>query len=339
MLLASVYGRPSGPRPRERHASYVPRDARRWTIAKRCSSILAFRDSPQKLFMEHSNDDLLGQTLALLLQMPFPPKRLDPGASWVITERCDAFAALFQCIQNTKAHLYRLHDNAAHNLPSAWNTFDALIQDYIDAAGYAGKYVQYDMLLTCPVTHRRWTIAKRYSSILTFRGSLQKLLIDHGSEDLLGQTLSLLLQMPFPPKRLDPEASWVIAERCDAFAAFFQCILSTKAHLYRLHDNATHELPPAWKAFVALIQDYIDVPADMLRMTLERIATMPDEFECCICLTSFSHDELSEPGVVIRTQCAHVFHQGCITEWMAAASTCPICRHRVTAMVGLYFVS
>ena len=45
----------------------------------------------------------------------------------------------------------------------------------------------------------------------------------------------------------------------------------------------------------------------------------PQEFS--ICLTAF-HPRHH----VIRLQCTHIFHDGCLHEWLKRASTCPLCR-------------
>jgi tetratricopeptide (TPR) repeat protein len=43
---------------------------------------------------------------------------------------------------------------------------------------------------------------------------------------------------------------------------------------------------------------------------------------CCICLTSYEEGE----EAVVLPACAHHFHATCVCEWLASASTCPMCR-------------
>ncbi|EQC30193.1 hypothetical protein SDRG_12045 [Saprolegnia diclina VS20] len=203
------------------------------------------------------------------------------------------------------------------------------------AAGYAGKYVQYHVMLVCPVTRRRWSVTKRYSAMLAFRTALQKLYASYarGDDPLLLQ-LASLLETPFPPKRLDPEAGWVIDERCIAFRTFCDRVLDTKAHLFQLASASA--LPPVWATYIALAQAFLEVPPSMLSMAFQSRTSLPNETECSICLVPFSRDDFGIPGVVVETQCTHVFHQGCIAEWMETAATCPICRHRIESIVGLF---
>eukprot|EP00753_Platysulcus_tardus_P010553 PLAT2840.1.p1 GENE.PLAT2840.1~~PLAT2840.1.p1 ORF type:complete len:247 (+),score=102.02 PLAT2840.1:97-837(+) len=49
--------------------------------------------------------------------------------------------------------------------------------------------------------------------------------------------------------------------------------------------------------------------------------------ECSICLEPFV-DEL--PPVPIR--CGHHFHRACLTEWLACASSCPLCRAEIVEL-------
>jgi hypothetical protein len=44
--------------------------------------------------------------------------------------------------------------------------------------------------------------------------------------------------------------------------------------------------------------------------------------ECCICC-------FNDATVIVMTKCKHSFHNICITEWLARAKTCPICRAEV----------
>ena len=48
-----------------------------------------------------------------------------------------------------------------------------------------------------------------------------------------------------------------------------------------------------------------------------------DEYDnsCSICLTEFEDD--SDIGF---TNCEHIFHTGCITEWSRYKKDCPVCR-------------
>ena len=45
---------------------------------------------------------------------------------------------------------------------------------------------------------------------------------------------------------------------------------------------------------------------------------------CSICLGPFYEENSS--GKVVRTTCNHLFHEKCLTEWLATKSVCPLCR-------------
>ncbi|KDO20824.1 hypothetical protein SPRG_13639 [Saprolegnia parasitica CBS 223.65] len=172
--------------------------------------------------------------------------------------------------------------------------------------------------------------------MLAFRNALQQLYASYArGDDPLLQQLASLLETPFPPKRLDPEAGWVIDERCVAFRIFCDKVLDTKAHLFQLASA----LPPVWAMYIALVQTFLEVPAAMLSMAFQSRRNVPSETECSICLVPFSRDDFEVPGVVVETQCTHVFHQGCIAEWIETAATCPICRHHIESIVGLFLPS
>ncbi|KDO19351.1 hypothetical protein SPRG_14871 [Saprolegnia parasitica CBS 223.65] len=213
-------------------------------------------------------------------------------------------------------------------------------------AGYLAKHTSYTVRLRCPVTKRDWTLSTRYSAVLAFRTSLASLfaaynqthpkLKDRLARELLLQ-LAWLLDTPFPPKRLDSEASWVVAERTKAFRVFFCRLVDSKIHLIDLAHDAS-SLPALWIQLVTVVQSFMAAPP-MLSVSYQKVPAIvrcPDHVDCSICLAPFSEADLSVPGVVVKTRCSHVFHQGCLAKWMQSQPSCPICRDHVDAMVGLY---
>merc|ERR1712125_78940 len=46
---------------------------------------------------------------------------------------------------------------------------------------------------------------------------------------------------------------------------------------------------------------------------------------CMVCLADFTKGEWCR-----RLPCRHVFHQGCIDEWLTRANSCPICKGPAT---------
>ncbi|OQS01011.1 hypothetical protein THRCLA_05799 [Thraustotheca clavata] len=222
---------------------------------------------------------------------------------------------------------------------------DVIITTSIETkdAGYASKYIKYHVLLRCPITKRSWTVTTRYSAVLAFREALNILFVnymqtkpvikDNLVRELLLQ-LAWLLDAKFPPKRFDSEANWVTAERAAAFRTFFCRLIDSKLHLV---DPAATSVDATWMKFVKLVQTFLQVPTNMLNVEYEKVNAVvrcPDCNDCSICLAPFSEDDLSVPGVVVKTQCGHVFHQGCLAQWMGLHASCPICRHDVDSMVG-----
>ena len=45
--------------------------------------------------------------------------------------------------------------------------------------------------------------------------------------------------------------------------------------------------------------------------------------DCCICMESIVVDECK------KTECNHMFHEGCINRWLENASSCPLCRAQI----------
>ncbi|KAD7480243.1 hypothetical protein R6Q59_009013 [Mikania micrantha] len=64
---------------------------------------------------------------------------------------------------------------------------------------------------------------------------------------------------------------------------------------------------------------------DSLPITLHRVSTSSAtacESECCICLGVFEEGE----KVKVLPMCSHAYHCECVDKWLAAHSSCPICR-------------
>ncbi|XP_051131167.1 E3 ubiquitin-protein ligase ATL42-like [Andrographis paniculata] len=52
-----------------------------------------------------------------------------------------------------------------------------------------------------------------------------------------------------------------------------------------------------------------------------------DGLECAVCLAKFEDVEVLR----LLPKCKHAFHIDCIDQWLEKHSTCPLCRHKVTA--------
>ena len=49
--------------------------------------------------------------------------------------------------------------------------------------------------------------------------------------------------------------------------------------------------------------------------------------ECIICLLEFSEDDTSQK--IAELSCKHIYHEGCIKEWIKNNDICPICRRPI----------
>ncbi|EPS71532.1 hypothetical protein M569_03226 [Genlisea aurea] len=64
---------------------------------------------------------------------------------------------------------------------------------------------------------------------------------------------------------------------------------------------------------------------DADRLPIELFHRNPSEScetECCICLGNFEDDD----KVRVLPSCRHRFHSDCLGRWLAAHSSCPLCR-------------
>ncbi|CAA0393564.1 unnamed protein product [Arabidopsis thaliana] len=64
------------------------------------------------------------------------------------------------------------------------------------------------------------------------------------------------------------------------------------------------------------------------RMKAEEFKSLKMETEpCSICLESLVSGP--KPRDVTRMTCSHVFHNGCLLEWLNRKNTCPLCRTEI----------
>ncbi|OQR80859.1 hypothetical protein ACHHYP_17133 [Achlya hypogyna] len=189
---------------------------------------------------------------------------------------------------------------------------------------FFGYFVQYDITLVCPLTHRSWTVSKRYSEVLAFRQRLVEL---RAAGDL-AHHLEEALTLPFPKKYIDAEKPHVIAARIKGFEAFV-------GHLLALYTECA--LPGSARgALTGILADFLQVPSDIQDMTFEAPAASLCHDDCTICIDAFEVEDVAVPGGVLKLSCGHCFHRDCLHDWCAQAMTCPVCRGPITRITGLY---
>jgi len=56
-----------------------------------------------------------------------------------------------------------------------------------------------------------------------------------------------------------------------------------------------------------------------------------DQSQCMVCLCDFEADE-----ELYKLPCGHIFHPGCITEWLLRCTDCPLCKANIDRSVRNY---
>eukprot|EP01018_Ginkgo_biloba_P010144 Gb_26029 [translate_table: standard] len=51
---------------------------------------------------------------------------------------------------------------------------------------------------------------------------------------------------------------------------------------------------------------------------------LAEDAECCICLTKYKENEYLK-----ELPCVHLFHVGCVDQWLKINSSCPLCKHEL----------
>ena len=97
--------------------------------------------------------------------------------------------------------------------------------------------------------------------------------------------------------------------------------IATTIHPFNLYDDILERV----------MQESLDTHTQLVRtdefINFEKVKycniEKKDEYDnsCSICLTEFEDD--SDIGF---TNCEHIFHTGCITEWSRYKKDCPVCR-------------
>ncbi|KAK9735230.1 hypothetical protein RND81_04G192200 [Saponaria officinalis] len=83
------------------------------------------------------------------------------------------------------------------------------------------------------------------------------------------------------------------------------------------------EQPETWRLVVdRLGQDYDDKLLGLAMSSLQKQqGCHTHDDDCAICYQSDNDDDF-----IVKLQCAHVFHQRCISEWFKLNLSCPLCR-------------
>lgn len=70
------------------------------------------------------------------------------------------------------------------------------------------------------------------------------------------------------------------------------------------------------------------LPTSVYQITNPAAGQQQREDRCCVCQCEYEDQEM-----VTQLPCNHLYHQGCISEWLSGNKTCPTCNKEVPATV------
>jgi E3 ubiquitin-protein ligase DOA10 len=74
---------------------------------------------------------------------------------------------------------------------------------------------------------------------------------------------------------------------------------------------------------VGMLPCLMHKPEIMPRATRVKTLVMKKSSKTCpICIEGFKEDEL-----IKQLPCRHIYHRGCIKQWMKKSTECPLCRN------------
>jgi len=90
-------------------------------------------------------------------------------------------------------------------------------------------------------------------------------------------------------------------------------------------NNLTQELVNNLQPNSSTSQNNISI-SELLEHTTLRVHTENDEepLTCSIC-----RSDITEGCIVRELRCSHVYHAGCIDQWLSTHSSCPMCREAI----------
>jgi len=99
----------------------------------------------------------------------------------------------------------------------------------------------------------------------------------------------------------------------------------------------TEALAGGYEERLMEVQEMLSRRRGLANETIDRVETLrwhdsaESQKQCMICLSDFSEGE-----EVRKLPCGHVFHVGCIDEWLRRCTDCPICKANVDRAVRQY---
>ncbi|KAE9189671.1 hypothetical protein PF004_g22142 [Phytophthora fragariae] len=222
------------------------------------------------------------------------------------------------------------------------------------------SFVMYKCDVSCVTTNRSWSLSYRYSDFAAFTKNVEERWTCPNCKCCGScQAIREFIWASFPHKRppIMSRSSRTIADRKSKFESvvkyLLRCVLLPGSAMKCLH--ARKNLPTNLFKFLgvqhdadkrSLLQVFVDncqratskySCESGLRDSFHSDASTVDSTEstqCMICLDDVEHGNTNEDcyhgsDTSIILPCQHVFHRGCIFEWLLFRFHCPVCRAQV----------
>lgn len=115
------------------------------------------------------------------------------------------------------------------------------------------------------------------------------------------------------------QAAWAVDDELDE---------SGFSHVNNLYNNMTDDVEVhdfgegEERAFLT------ECSGDLLQLEFVQPEDIPDDAVCYICIDAIDRQEWKR---VMKLSCKHLFHSGCIANWLVRTNTCPTCRAKNSA--------
>ncbi|OQR85457.1 hypothetical protein ACHHYP_11801 [Achlya hypogyna] len=212
------------------------------------------------------------------------------------------------------------------------------MMQYVDAPAFF--YTVYIMQILS--SNVLWVVRHRYSALASTRALLLKTVNMVPRKDYSSRAAVAALVEPlreFPRKYLFMDTPRVVNDRKKGLAMFVQAMFHVRDLCLGLvlSNGENTLLLVIAKGIIEKIETTLQIPVlqkeEDHKWRLQTLAMVPvepplnmaddgDRDGCSICL-----ENLHDLGVSsVQLACSHAFHRGCVAEWLARQSTCPLCR-------------
>lgn len=220
-------------------------------------------------------------------------------------------------------------------------------------------HVVYHCEVSNAINTESWTVSHRYNEFDAFKNDITESALCTSSKCCGAcEAVRDYLAACFPKKRLLWSTSQdAIEERTQKFESMLlhllRCVLLPGKVMKCL--SARQHLPPKLYEFLgvqnplhrrSVLQIFVDNYQSNLSshlMTFQSKSDGYDNSHCSICmedvdacenpLMTLSHSvkqtDLTDETKVVALPCSHIFHRGCVFEWLLFQSHCPLCRARI----------